>query len=161
MMSKFAWAALVVCLAACGEVGDVGRPGPAASPTSTSTSTGGEAPSTEPVRSTTTIRASSTTAPTTTPAQGATPLIQAIVADLAAREGVAASDVEVLSTESVDWPDASLGCPEAGTSYIQVVTPGHRIILGIGEATFDYRATVDGRFRICQTPLAGSSNPES
>lgn len=86
-------------------------------------------------------------------------LIQTIIADLATREGVASSEVELVSAESVDWPDASLGCPVAGVSYIQVVTPGYRIILAIGEKTFDYRATVDGSFRICDNPLAGSSSP--
>jgi hypothetical protein len=90
-------------------------------------------------------------------------LIQAIIADLAAREGVASSEVELLSAESVEWPDGSLGCPVAGVSYIQVLTPGYRVLVGIGEQTFDYRATVDGSFRICENPLAGSSsaNPDS
>ena len=86
-------------------------------------------------------------------------LIQMVVEDLASREGIAASNVELLSVESLDWPDGSLGCPVAGVSYIQVVTPGYRIILGVESESFDYRATVDGSFRICQNPLAGSSSP--
>lgn len=90
-------------------------------------------------------------------------LIQAVIADLAEREGVAAGDIELVSAESVEWPDGSLGCPVPGVSYIQVITPGHRVVLGIGEETFDYRATTDGSFRLCENPLAGSSssNPES
>jgi hypothetical protein len=27
----------------------------------------------------------------------------------------------------VDWPDASLGCPEKGMAYPQAITPGWRL----------------------------------
>jgi hypothetical protein len=53
-------------------------------------------------------------------------------ADLAARENVSADEVEVVRVEAVDWPDASLGCPEPGMMYAQVITPGWRIVLRVG-----------------------------
>ena len=52
----------------------------------------------------------------------------------------------VYSTESLDWSDASLGCPEPGYSYAQVITPGYRI-------TFD----VEGVHYKVHTNLSGSS----
>ena len=36
--------------------------------------------------------------------------------------------VEVLSVESVDFSDSSLGCPQPGMAYIQVITPGHKVM---------------------------------
>ncbi|MEK8024035.1 MAG: hypothetical protein AAB229_09535 [Candidatus Hydrogenedentota bacterium] len=44
-------------------------------------------------------------------------------------KNVRAEDVEVLSAEAVDWPDSSLGLPEPGMMYAQVITPGHRVRL--------------------------------
>lgn len=32
------------------------------------------------------------------------------------------------SAEKVQWSDASLGCPEDGAAYAQVITPGHRLV---------------------------------
>ncbi|HEV7515081.1 MAG TPA: hypothetical protein VGR07_02150 [Thermoanaerobaculia bacterium] len=38
-------------------------------------------------------------------------------------------DIELVRAEPVDWPDASLGCPEKGMAYAQVVIPGWRMTL--------------------------------
>lgn len=50
--------------------------------------------------------------------------------------GVPADSLEVLSVEGVEWPDASLGCPQPGMAYIQVLTPGFRVTLRAGSATY-------------------------
>lgn len=39
------------------------------------------------------------------------------------------SDITVDSVRPVTWPDASVGCPEPGQAYAQVLTPGHKITL--------------------------------
>jgi hypothetical protein len=31
--------------------------------------------------------------------------------------------------EEKDWPDSSLGCPQPGMAYLQVITPGYLIVL--------------------------------
>jgi hypothetical protein len=46
--------------------------------------------------------------------------------------GVAESAIELDKAEAVDWSDASLGCPEKGMMYAQVITPGHRVSLKAG-----------------------------
>lgn len=38
-----------------------------------------------------------------------------------------ASSVVVLDVQATTWSDSSLGCPEAGQAYAQVLTPGYRI----------------------------------
>ena len=59
------------------------------------------------------------------------PLIQQAVADLARRESVPPSSIEVVSFEAVTWPDTSLGCPWPGMRYQQVPQDGARIILRV------------------------------
>jgi hypothetical protein len=50
--------------------------------------------------------------------------------------GVVVSEITVVSTEAMEWPDASLGCPMSGLAYAQVVTPGFRIALEAGGRTY-------------------------
>jgi len=86
---------------------------------------------------------SSRESPTALPSQVpriSSPLIDQAVADLAARLGVPASDIEVVSEDAVMWNDGSLGCPQPGMSYVQVLIGGFRIILKHGENTYDYHA---------------------
>jgi hypothetical protein len=65
------------------------------------------------------------------------PVAQA-VADLASREGVTPEDVEVVSREEVTWRDGSLGCAEKGMVYTQALVEGGRIILRLGDTTYEY-----------------------
>ena len=37
--------------------------------------------------------------------------------------------IQVDTIRAVDWPDSSLGCPQPGRAYLQVVTPGHKVTL--------------------------------
>lgn len=70
--------------------------------------------------------------------------------DLAGREGITPEDVEVVSVENVDWPDTSLGCPQPGMMYAQVITPGKRVVLAIGEARYEYHTDMGKRAVLCQ-----------
>ncbi len=55
-------------------------------------------------------------------------------AALAQKQGVKAEALEVVAAEPVQWPDASLGCPEKGRMYLQMITPGYRVRLRAGGA---------------------------
>ena len=68
------------------------------------------------------------------------PLIDMAVADLAGRLGVGVAEIEVLSAYLVVWPDSSLGCPQPGMQYLQVLTDGSLILLGSGGAVYRYHA---------------------
>src|SRR5207249_474953 len=48
---------------------------------------------------------------------------------LARELGVEAGAFVVQKVEAVEWRDSSLGCPEQGMSYAQVITPGYLVIL--------------------------------
>ena len=56
---------------------------------------------------------------------------------LADRLSVPAAGLELVSDEPVQWGDTSLGCPQAGMFYAQVITPGHRITFRQGEDTYE------------------------
>lgn len=81
------------------------------------------------------------------------------IADLAGRLNAAPEAIIVRTLEDVDWPDASLGCPEPGFMYAQVITPGYRIILEAGGQTYAYHAS---RYavKLCQQPTELSPEDE-
>ena len=72
--------------------------------------------------------------------------------EVAGLAGVAIDGVTLVSAEAVTFPDGSLGCPEPGMAYSQVVTDGYKIVLTAGGKTYDYRGTGPGTFRRCTNP---------
>jgi hypothetical protein len=59
------------------------------------------------------------------------------------------TEVTLVSLEAQDFNNSSLGCPEAGMAYQQVITPGHRVIVEAEGRRFDVR--VAGKHgRICR-----------
>lgn len=85
---------------------------------------------------------SPTTALAIDPAAG--PAVSAARTDAASRLGGTPDDYAVVSVESVDWPDASLGCPGDGFAA-QVITPGYLIRLATPDGgTIDYHTNADG-----------------
>ncbi len=73
------------------------------------------------------------------------------ITDLCSRVGVDARLVTVISDEDVTWPDASLGCPEPGLMYAQVLTEGKRIVLEVGGRRYKYHSGAGGPF-LCEGP---------
>ena len=68
------------------------------------------------------------------------PQIAEAIEDLAQRQSVPASEVEVVSVEEVVWPDSSLGCPQPGMRYRQVLQDGMRIILRANGRHYAYHS---------------------
>ena len=60
--------------------------------------------------------------------------------DLAARLGVAESEIATESVADADFPDANFGANMAGEMSAQMITPGWRIRLKAGGQTYEYRA---------------------
>jgi hypothetical protein len=77
-----------------------------------------------------------------------------VIADAATRGGVEPSEVTVKSAEAVTWPDGSLGCPQPGVVYTQMIVPGYRVVLLANGKEYDYRAGQKGSFQLC-VPRAG------
>lgn len=71
-------------------------------------------------------------------------------ADLAVREGVAASEVQVRLVQFETWADASLGCPRPGQLYAQVITEGYRIVLTTKGGEHRYHGATGRDPTLCQ-----------
>jgi hypothetical protein len=69
--------------------------------------------------------------------------------------GIAPTDARVISSEAQDFPDGSLGCPQPGMAYAQVITPGHRVLVEADGRRFDVRvAGSHGRICYLRKPAA-------
>ncbi|WP_143465887.1 hypothetical protein [Kribbella sp. ALI-6-A] len=73
-------------------------------------------------------------------------------ADLAGRLGVPVEQVTVVSTEEVTWPDSSLGCPQPGMNYAQVLTEGTRTILSADGRQYSYHSGPRRPPFLCENP---------
>ncbi len=67
-------------------------------------------------------------------------LIQQAVADLSQRLSIAPESIQVLEARSVTWPDGSLGCPQPGMQYIQVLVDGAYILLHAEGKDYPYHS---------------------
>ena len=47
-------------------------------------------------------------------------------------------------SESVQWSDASLGCPQEGMMYAQVITPGYKLVFDLAGASHAVHTNSDG-----------------
>ena len=83
---------------------------------------------------------------------GLQPLIEKARADLAQRLSISASRINTLEARGVFWPDASLGCPQPGTTYTQVLTAGYLILLEAGGNKFEYHADLHNYVFYCENP---------
>jgi len=90
--------------------------------------------------------------PSPAPLVGEVPadLLAKIVADAAQRSGVNAASIVVQRGEAVEWNDSSLGCAKPGMAYMQMITPGYRVVLQAGQNGYDYRANTRGYFFVCE-----------
>ncbi|HIZ37653.1 MAG TPA: hypothetical protein H9815_17900 [Candidatus Ruania gallistercoris] len=79
--------------------------------------------------------------------------VQEAVADLADRLGVPVADIDAGPLEAVTWPDGSLGCPQPGSSYPQVLTDGYRVMLTTDGDEYAYHAGEDGELTYCADPV--------
>lgn len=70
---------------------------------------------------------------------------------LAQNLGVEVNDIEIVSTEQVDWPDACLGVPQGDEACAEVVTPGFRVVLEVNGEQFEFRTDEQGQI-IRQAP---------
>lgn len=69
--------------------------------------------------------------------------------DLAGRLGVPVEEIRVVEARAVTWPDSSLGCPEPERLYLQVLTPGYRVVLEAQGQRYAYHAGRQGPPFLC------------
>lgn len=85
----------------------------------------------------------------------------ALEQDVAAELGVDVETLRLISAESVEWPDASLGCPQPGMVYAQMITPGwHLIFADSAGNEYDVRVPKRGDdFIICEQGVESMPQP--
>ena len=74
---------------------------------------------------------------------------RAVVADAAKRFNVAESAVVLARAEQLTWSDGSLGCPEPGVAYTQVLVAGFRVDATTSAGTLTYHTDSRGRVVSC------------
>lgn len=65
--------------------------------------------------------------PTSTMSTQEQQIVQTSRAVLSQKLTVPLESIEVITIEAINWPDASLGAPEEGQMYAQVITPGYKL----------------------------------
>ena len=58
---------------------------------------------------------------------------QLAIDTLAADLKIPRESIEVDTVKAVEWRNSSLGCPKPGVAYLDVVTPGHKVVLRVGK----------------------------
>jgi hypothetical protein len=77
-------------------------------------------------------------------------LVDQAVADLAMRLKVDESKIVAVSAQSMSWPDGSLGCPQPGMAYTQVMVDGVLIQLNVNGTTYSYHSGGSRAPFLCQ-----------
>lgn len=88
----------------------------------------------------------------------AEPVVKAARRDLASRVDVEVEDVQIVTFESVEWSDSSLGCPEPGKMYLQVITPGYRVVFQAKGQTYEYHTDRGNRAVLCEKGASGMTS---
>ena len=70
-------------------------------------------------------------------------LVERATEDLVQAAGAASDEINVVSTEEMEWSDTSLGCPEPDGMYAQMITPGYLIVLETGGESYKYHTGAD------------------
>jgi hypothetical protein len=63
--------------------------------------------------------------------------------------GVNPDQLQVSQVETRQWPDSSLGCPQPGQLYSQIVTPGFLVVLTSGPHQLEYHTDMRGGVTLC------------
>lgn len=80
------------------------------------------------------------------------PLVELAQQALAKDLGVSQADVKLVTAEPAEWNDSSLGCPKPGMTYLQVISPGYRIVLEAQGQQHEYHTDQQKTVVRCDTP---------
>ena len=123
---------LAMAVACRGETPALPTPS-ASSPTSTISR-----PTLQPTPSPAKIIETPTTIPSKTPCPSSGSIEERAQEALADWLGISAGEVKVIKVEEVEWPDTSLGCPQPGKAYLQVIVPGWKVVMKAGGKIYEY-----------------------
>jgi hypothetical protein len=80
-------------------------------------------------------------------------LIESTKVDLANRVAITTDKISLVEITEVEWSDSSLDCPQPGMDYLQVITPGYRILLEAGGQSYEYHTNRDAYFVYCENKV--------
>jgi hypothetical protein len=83
-------------------------------------------------------------------------VIQAALDAASVRLDVPSDTLTVVMTAQHDWPDSSLGCPEPGIAYSQIVAPGYIVTIDTDDQASEVEAHTD---RGSRAVICSSSEP--
>jgi hypothetical protein len=83
-------------------------------------------------------------------------LIDRAISDVSHNIDISKEAIKVVSVEPIEWPDASLGCPQPGMFYAQVITPGYQIELGVDGKNYFAHTDLTSRVTICENPSSST-----
>lgn len=66
----------------------------------------------------------------------------------------------VQQTQAVDWPDSSLGCPQPGMMYMQMITSGFKVLLKAGEKIYPVHVG-GGRAVVCVQGMSAAQESKA
>jgi len=84
------------------------------------------------------------------PPAGAQDVVRLALEDLAQKLGLAPEAIRLVSVEAVEWSDTSLGCPQPGMMYAQVITPGFLVVLEANGKQYAYHTDADRFVVLCE-----------
>jgi len=90
--------------------------------------------------------------PVATPSEATAQVVAAAKERLARELDISTEAVQIIAVEPVEWSDASLGCPEPGKMYAQVITPGYRVLLQVEGERFEVHTDREGRAAVICEP---------
>jgi hypothetical protein len=79
-------------------------------------------------------------------------LIETAKEDLAQRLSLSVTQINLIEAKALTWPDSSLGCPQPGMAYTQILTPGYLILLEADRKVYEYHANRDTYVIFCKNP---------
>ena len=130
--------------------------GPAASPVASAVSSPGRPDATASGRPNPPLFASESPVTGEAPAD----IMARVRAQLAAKIGeTAAASATVEVSQAVTWPDGSLGCPQPGMMYTQMVVEGYQVVLAVGTTKYDYRIGLGGTPSLCESRMPHATSP--
>ena len=86
-------------------------------------------------------------------ASGLQNLIEKAKGDLAQRLSISADQISFVEAGEVEWSDSSLDCPQPGMEYLQVITPGYRILLESSGNVYEYHSNRDTYIVYCENSI--------
>ena len=84
---------------------------------------------------------------------------RAVVADAAKRFNVAESAVVLARAEQLNWSDGSLGCPEPGRLYTQMLVAGFRVVAVTSAGELTYHTDSHGNAVSCRASARAQALP--